>query len=192
MKQAQQWERFPEDIKNLIGCKKIRRQSHLKPLTLSFFTSCSIVLRITRAINGFTPNLLIAIKCQKCANWGVVWLLDFLLLSCSGIVKKYSRGKYNGCSRKLQISPCWGDQYLYYVILFSFTDVSVRKNFPCIDFGNSVDSCRQVKLWFVYIVVFYGFSCLCYVLTNQLEVPVYFLVACKSAAAIIRMGNLPW
>ena len=61
MKQAQQWERFHEDMKNLIGRKKIRRQSHLKPLTLSFFTSCSIVLRITRAINGFTPNLLIAI-----------------------------------------------------------------------------------------------------------------------------------
>ena len=119
MKQAQQWQRFPEDMKNLIGRKKIRRQSHLKPLTLSFFTCCSIVLRITRAINGFTPNLLIVNKCQKRANWGVTWLLDFLcLFSCSGIVKKYSRGKYNGYSRKLQISPCWGDHGLYYVIFF--------------------------------------------------------------------------
>ena len=110
MKQAQQWERFPEDMKNLIGRKKIRRQSHLKPLTLSFFTCCSIVLRITRAINGFTPNLLIAIKCQKRANWGVIWLLDFLLFSFSGIVKKYSRGKYDGCSRKWGLPRGFSDK----------------------------------------------------------------------------------
>ena len=165
-----QWQRFPEDMKNLIGRKKIRRQSHLKLLTLSFFICCSIVLRITRAINGFAPNLLIANKCQKRANWGVIWLLDFLLFSCSGIVKKYSRGKYNGCSRMLQINPLDAIAIFTMLHIFSFTDVNASNNFACNNFGVSVESCRQVKLWFVCIVVCYVFCCLYFVLTNQLQV----------------------
>ena len=86
---------------------------------------------------------------------------NFLLFSCSGIVKKIFPGQIQQLFSYTANQSTWGDHYLYYV--FSIADVNARKNFACINFGVSVDSYRQVKLWLLCIVIFYGFffSLLC-------------------------------
>ena len=135
-----------------------------------YLCSPVVVLRITRPINGFVLNLLIANKSQKRANIGVIWPLEFSIVFMLRNGKKIFKGQIRRLFSYTANQSPWGDHYLYYVIFFSIADVKARKNFPCINFVVSVDSYRQVKLWFVCIVVFYVFSFPCYVLTNQLEV----------------------
>ena len=48
-------------------------------------------------------------------------------------------GKYNGCSRILQISPL-EETTIFTMLFFFITDVNERKNFPWINLGVSVDS----------------------------------------------------
>ena len=120
-------------------------------------------MTITRPINEFALNLLIANKSQKPANIGVIWPVGiFYCFHAQEKLKKYSRGKYNSCSRILQISPR-EETTIFTMLFFSIADVNARKNFACINFVASVDSYRQVKLSFVCIVVFFGFffSLLC-------------------------------
>ena len=45
----------------------------------------------------------------------------------------------------LQDSPLEDTTIFTMLYTFPFADVSARKNFACIYFGDSVDSCRQVK-----------------------------------------------
>ena len=57
------------------------------------------------------------------------------------VEKNIPGGKYNGCSRMLQISPLKETTiFTMLYIFFCFTDVSARKNFPWINFGVGVDS----------------------------------------------------
>ena len=71
--------------------------------------------------------------------------LEFFIVFMLRNSKKYSRGKYNGCSRIQQISPL-EETTIFTVIFFSIADVKARKNFACINFVVCVDSYRQVKL----------------------------------------------
>ena len=84
-------------------------------------------------------------KSQKRANIGVIWPLEFFIVFMLRNGKKYSRGKYNSCSRILQISPR-EETTIFTMLFFSIADVNARKNFACINFVASVDSYRQVKL----------------------------------------------
>ena len=109
-------------------------------------------------------------KSQKRANIGVIWPLEFFIVFMLRNGKKYSRGKYNSCSRILQISPR-EETTIFTMLFFSIADVNARKNFACINFVASVYSYRQVKLFLLFVLSsFTFFSFLCYVLTNQLEV----------------------
>ena len=102
-------------------------------------------------------------KSQKRSNIGVVWPLEFFIVFMLRNSKKIFQGQIQRLFSFTANQSTWGDHYLYYVIFFSMADVNARKNYPWINFGVSVDSWRQVKLWFVCIVVFYGFflSVLC-------------------------------
>ena len=76
-----------------------------------------------------------------------IWPLKFFIVFILRNSKKYiPGGKYNGCSRMLQINPLEAIAIFTMLHIFSFTDVNARKNFACNNFGVSVESCRQVKL----------------------------------------------
>ena len=64
---------------------------------------------------------------------------SFIVFLLRNSKKKRSMGKYNGCSRILQVSPL-EETTIFTMLFFFIADVNERKNFPWINFGVSVDS----------------------------------------------------